>query len=268
MALYEAAILDLAQPVKPTIEKKQRKQTKPKRIPAAAQEVEAEPNPEADQPGSSFKCGNEEPAVENKPVKEKKPRTEKQIAAFARVQETRRLKKEAAEQELADKQADLEATELAIEAQEEKIRARKIAAAEKRRLKRTAVAADGVVPQAAKGSQEGKFDPVATLEANGANVNVFEKRAAKKRKVSPNEKSTEEPPTWFKSFVTTTERERAKINPAERKPQRQITEEAGALASAHWNDGLTRDRVQEEVNNHMKRLMHATQKPVFSRRMR
>jgi hypothetical protein len=40
----------------------------------------------------------------------------------------------------------------------------------------------------------------------------------------------------------------------EKKPQKAVREEAKEYASDKWNDGLTRGRVQQEVDGHMSRM--------------
>jgi putative alpha-1,2-mannosidase len=63
------------------------------------------------------------------------------------------------------------------------------------------------------------------------------------------------PPVWFKQYVAGVKKEEAKVS-KEKKPQRQIQEEAHQVAEHQWKDGFTRDRVRNEVDNHMSRMYH------------
>lgn len=63
------------------------------------------------------------------------------------------------------------------------------------------------------------------------------------------------PPVWFKQYVAGVKKEEAKVS-KEKKPQKQIAQEASQVAENQWNDGFTRDRVRSEVDNHMSRMYH------------
>jgi len=53
--------------------------------------------------------------------------------------------------------------------------------------------------------------------------------------------------------VETVKQQEQKVS-AEKKTQKVVREEAKEIAQDKWNDGLTRDRVQQEVDSHMGRM--------------
>jgi hypothetical protein len=61
------------------------------------------------------------------------------------------------------------------------------------------------------------------------------------------------PPAWFKQYVAGVKKEESKVS-NDKKPQRQIQLEANEVAENQWKDGFTRDRVRNEVDNHMSRM--------------
>lgn len=67
--------------------------------------------------------------------------------------------------------------------------------------------------------------------------------------------TADEPPSWFKAWVLDQKkRENAEKPKKEKIKQPELKAEATVEAEAKWNDGLTRDRVRNEVDNHMGRL--------------
>jgi hypothetical protein len=61
------------------------------------------------------------------------------------------------------------------------------------------------------------------------------------------------PPVWFERFVESAKLEESKIT-SDKKPVKQVKEEAKEVAKAQWQDGYTRDRVNAQVDNHMGKL--------------
>lgn len=61
------------------------------------------------------------------------------------------------------------------------------------------------------------------------------------------------PPVWFEKFVESAKLEESKIA-ADKKPAKVVKEEAKVAAQAQWSDGYTRDRVNQQVDNHMSKL--------------
>jgi hypothetical protein len=146
-----------------------------------------------------------------KVVEEKKPRTEKQIAAFEKAKESRRLKKEALveieNQKLKDQQdLVLKEKELAD------LKAQKLLAAKEKRLLKKTVS----VPVLA-------------------------------------EVVDEEPPKWFKKYMTSVKLEENMVK-SDRQPVKKVKLDAQDCAHKEWQNGLTRDRVKNEVDGHMNRM--------------
>lgn len=178
----------------------------------------------------------EAPPPEPEPVAAtpvKKELTEKQLAAIER----RKLKRQEA---LAAKNAEQNAEEEAIRAKEEEIRAKeeeilrkKEEAKEKRRLAR----------ESRKALKQEESPP--TSEASEETP----VKVSKKRK----ERDEMEPPAWFQKYVAGVKKEEAKQSVA-KIPKKEVMQEAKQAAQQQWNDGLTRDRVQNEVDAHMSRM--------------
>ncbi len=73
-------------------------------------------------------------------------------------------------------------------------------------------------------------------------------KPTKKRK-----RDEDEPPAWVGKFVESVIAEKSKAN-GEKKPAKQIREEAKTAAKEQWQNGFTKDRITNEVDNHMNRL--------------
>jgi hypothetical protein len=58
-----------------------------------------------------------------------------------------------------------------------------------------------------------------------------------------------EAPVWFNKYVEGVKKEQAALKP-EKIPAKQVKDEAKEAAAKSWNHGLTRDRVQNEVDGH------------------
>lgn len=64
-----------------------------------------------------------------------------------------------------------------------------------------------------------------------------------------------DPPTWFKNYLLDEARRRNEDkSKSERSPISEVKKTATETAHKKWNDGLTRDRVNNEVSSHMNRL--------------
>lgn len=176
----------------------------------------------------------EEPAVEEPPREVLKELTPKQIAAAER-RKRKREELEAAKQ--AEEEA-IRAKEAEIEAKEAEIARKKEEAKERRRLAREAkkAAAQEATP--------------ATTESEGTTEEVLIEQtvAPKKRK-----RDDGEPPAWFQKYVAGVKQEEAK-QASTKVPKRQVDEQARTVAQEQWKDGLTRDRIQNEVDGHMSRM--------------
>ena len=161
-------------------------------------------------------------------VKENKPPTEKQLAARERAKEKRLLKKKELEEEKAVKLKQLEDERNEVD--------KKMAAlAEKKRLR-----------QEARKAKKESVTPPPSEVSEDKEEEVKEKK--KKRPADPNE-----PPPWFQKYIAGVKDEEAKQSSVKR-TKKEISEESKTVAADRWNDGLVRDRVQNEVDNHMNRM--------------
>lgn len=223
MTLYSADIMDLAKP----IEKKPRKNVSKKE--------KVLPTPEPSEPETVSTEPVAEPVAE-KP-KEKRPMTDKQREALAKAQESRKRKKEEA---LAAKQQQEAAAEAAKKAEEEKAQAalaKKEAAKEKRRLAKEK-----------RKAEEPVQDEVATEIDKEVKKLVKIPKPKKARVVNG-----ENPPVWFQKYIEGVKREQSHST-SEKKPVKQIQQEAEQEAKSKWENGLVRDRLQNEVDSHMNRM--------------
>jgi hypothetical protein len=65
----------------------------------------------------------------------------------------------------------------------------------------------------------------------------------------------DEPPSWFKAYLHEEQKRRNADKPKkERASAPAVKQAAEVQAAVKWSDGLTRDRVNNEVNGHMNRL--------------
>lgn len=227
-SLYSVDISDLAVPVKK--EKKSRAKKS---------------NPETESNVSE----------EQMPVpKQKKPATEKQLAALAKAQETRKRKREEKLQAAAEQAKTLEQETAKVAAEEEAKALKKQAANEKRRLareKKKELSTSGSV---------GKPESVSSLDKE-LNAAVDALLPPKRQKKEKKQRDESEPPVWFKSFVKGFKREEEKLGTTKR-PSKTVNEEAEVHAQEKWKDGLVRDRVRNEVDGHMNRMFNM----IFSNR--
>lgn len=197
------------------VEKKPRKTKKEKVL----------PTPEPSEP--------ETPAVEPTPEpKPKKEMTEKQKAALIKAQETRKRKKEEALL-LKQKQEEEEQAKCQEEIQrQQNLTAKKEAAKEKRRIAKEKRKADDL-----------------TEEIDKEVKNLLKTPKPKKARVV----RSDDPPAWFQKYIEGVKREQAHST-SEKKPVKQIQQEAHEEAKTKWDNGLVRDRLQNEVNGHMNRM--------------
>ena len=168
---------------------------------------------------------------EEEPKKPKREMSEKQKAALEKAKETRKRKREEALAAKAAEEVAIKQKQEEIAAKEAEILAKKEAVKEKRRLAREA-------------------KKVQTTE-EAMDVQV-EKEVAK---VIKKQKSSDEhsPPAWFQKYVEGVKKEQARHEKA-KKPAKQIQQEATEVAQTKWDDGLTRDRLKNEVDGHMNRM--------------
>lgn len=173
---------------------------------------------------------------------EKPELSEKRKAALEKAQETRKRKREeAAALKIAENEA-IAAKEAEIKAKEEEIARKKEEAKEKRRLKK-----------AQKVEKQEQTPPSSeTSEVSEELKESIEPPVKKQKKVKvPRDDSI--PPTWFQKYVEGVKQEEARQSQA-KVSKKQVEIEAKSAATKQWQDGLTRDRIQNEVDGHMSRM--------------
>lgn len=225
MTLYAANVMDIAKPV----------ETKPKK--ERKRKAKEEPStPE----------NKEEPSESIPPPAPKKPLSEARMAALEKAKETRKRKREEALAAKAAEEEEIKAKEEEIKAKEEEIARKKEEAKEKRRLKREAKRMANQEPQE-------ETPPTSEVsETPTPSVQEDQPKPKKVRKVKV-VRDDSIPPAWFQKYVEGVKQEEAKVSPAS-VSKKQVTETARQVAQNAWEDGLTRDRVQHEVDNHMSRM--------------
>jgi hypothetical protein len=176
--------------------------------------------------------------VSEKAPKEKKPRSEKQIAAFEKAREAR--KKTLESKKSFEKPVETPASPPKTVSEPE--------------------VSDEVKVEIEKQVVEVKDD------GSKESPKAEEKRKTKKRaapkteeviekseKIETGNQTEEEAPTWFKSYVIGVKEEQAKAN-NDKRPKKQVRIEAKEVAHQKWQQPQTRERVQNTVNNHMQSM--------------
>jgi hypothetical protein len=162
------------------------------------------------------------------------------------MKEARKRKREEAEAEKIAEQEAINQKKNEVAEKEKEIAEKKAAQAEKRRLKR----------EAKKGEIQEATPSNTSAEVDQAIEEVMEekpkaKKVKKTKTVAVN--TSNEPPAWFQKYVEGVNKEQNLLN-REKKPAKQVKIESQEVAAKSWNDGLTRDRVQQEVDGHMGRM--------------
>tara|TARA_R110000868_G_scaffold1884_3_gene14923 strand:+ start:2821 stop:3369 length:549 start_codon:yes stop_codon:yes gene_type:complete len=160
-----------------------------------------------------------------KSVKEKKPLTEKQLAAIER------RKKKTSEKELDTVVKELEKS-----------------LDSKPKRKRTKKSEEKVEQETVEKVEEKVEETVEKIEKP--------KRKRVKKEIIKSVKEVEkeiEPPVWFKKYIEGVQKEK-QIYAEKKIPQKQMKIEAEEVAKKSWENGLTRDRVKDELDNHMSRM--------------
>ena len=250
--LYSADLMDIAKPVKK--ETKRKLKSKPKSV-TTASEVDDD---------VSDRTADNALEIGVKPVKEKKPRSEKQIAAFEKAKETRRLKKEAAH---AEKQAQeiAEQEKIQREVEEERIKnEKKQARSEKRKQARLAkvsqttmesIPEETVESPKFKCGQENHDEPeTVQLESEPKPKRQRKKKQEATPASSVDGGEVEHPPEWFKKYIHGVKQEE-NTQSAEKKTPKQVKSEAHEMAAVHWKDPVNRDRVKSETDSHLNRMV-------------
>lgn len=168
-------------------------------------------------------------------VKEKKPRSEAQIAATKKAAETRRLKKEAALKEIEDLKTEISVNEQLLE-KEVKAKARK----DKRK------------------ARDEVQEKTPSLSSNDIIDEVIEKTIKKPRKENAERRKpvlvgNDNPPAWFEKYVQGV-KQTENLACTDKQKNKDVNENAKVVASEKWGDEHTRDKVNQEVDKHMKRM--------------
>lgn len=188
-----------------------------------------------------------------KSVKEKKPLTAKQLAA---------IEKKKAKEPVEEKVAPVEEPKKVVKKRVKK--EKPLSVEEPKSLEAALEEALEEEPKKRKRAPK-KKDPALEcfLEPKPAEEKVEEVEEKPKRKRAKKIKETvksikdiekeAEAPAWFKKYIEGVQREK-KMQAGEKVAKKQLKEEAEGLAQKSWEDGLTRDRVNDELDNHMSRM--------------
>ena len=184
----------------------------------------------------------ERPTTGGKQLPVKPPKTEKQLAALERARENRKRKRmEAEEAEL----KTVEDAKKAVEAKEQEIAQKKAEQKEKRRLKKEAREKQEATP-----STDGISEAVEEMVSEKPKKDVKIRQPKKAKVVN---ESIDDPPAWFKKYIEGHEIEKNMLS-KEKRPVQVIKKESKQVASDAWADDMTRDRVNQERDNHMSRM--------------
>jgi hypothetical protein len=168
----------------------------------------------------------------------KKERSEKQIAAFEKAKETRKRKRD--EAELLSKLAAKEEAERL--SREETEKEAKVKAVEDAALAASKQAKKEAAKQ--KRLQKQLATPPDSTESTSPTQEV---------KLTEPSEAKEEPPSWFKKYISGVklEENHHATPPVAKKVVKQNAE---IEATNQWSQGVVRDRVNNEVNQHLHRL--------------
>jgi hypothetical protein len=183
--------------------------------------------------GKPVKEVNEEPVV----VLEKKPRTEKQIAATLKAAETRKRKREEKEETA---RLEMESKQQAVAKEEQLQKAEKKAQqAEKRRLaKQAKLTAESI-----------------STEASEVKVETMVEEPVHKAV-----QTSHDPPSWFLKYVEGVKQTENQVS-QKKKPRKVIKQESHVEAGKSWSQPIVRDKIRNETDQHMSRMY----KQIFGR---
>jgi hypothetical protein len=98
-----------------------------------------------------------------------------------------------------------------------------------------------------------KVEPVAEIKVDPEVKEPVAEPKQKKPRAPRKKRDPAEAPVWFAKYVEGVKREQSVIK-NEKVPAKKVKEEAQEAAAKSWNHGLTRNRVQNEVDGHMSRM--------------
>jgi hypothetical protein len=195
--------------------------------------------------------------------KPKRVQSEKQIAALAKAQEARKMKLIAAKESgivpekkvrVVKKSAEVPAA-VAVPVED------KTPSEQGSETPTLVETAPEIVPKVLeKIVEEEKNEsmaPVVVVKGEG-------KGKGKGKRVADSEGDDHEPPAWFKTFIKNARKEEAKVAKGDKKPVKQVEAEASKFAQQQWQDGYTRDRINHQADQHLKK-MHQMYSQMFYR---
>lgn len=193
------------------------------------------------------------PVKGKEPEKIKKPATDKQLAALAKAQETRKRKKaekDALKEQESTKEKEIQQLE---QAKLEQAEAKKRAAAEKRKATRDAKKLQQPSPPASKDGNVDTETEASTAVADKEVEPKKRKRASPDVVPSTQASDSNEPPGWFKKYISGVKKEENAAKKV-KLPKKQVDQEVEEVAHKQWGDGYVRDRLRNEVDGHMNRM--------------
>ena len=84
-------------------------------------------------------------------------------------------------------------------------------------------------------------------------VELLKEAPVEKIKVVKEAKDDNEPPAWFKTFIGNAKQQESRIKEP-KKPRKQVKVEAEKIAQAQWNDEYTRNRYNQQADQHLRKL--------------
>jgi len=157
-----------------------------------------------------------------------------------RKSESEEMSEETVEEPVVDRKRKREVTKQALEEEKKALEAR---LEEAQRKQQEELELKEKKKEALKLKKKQKAD----LKALEKNLN--EAYASELEKIKTDR---EEPPPWFKKYIGSVKKEENAVG--DKKPKKAMAEEIETVAEKTWNDGVTRDRVKQEVDNHMSRM--------------
>ena len=194
--------------------------------------------------------------------KPKRVQSEKQIAALAKAQEARKMKLIAAKESgtvpekkvrVVKKHAVASEVDAAVPAEE------KTPSEQGSETPTLVETAPEIVPKVLEKVEEEKNEAKTPVV-----VVVKGKGKGKGKRVADSEGDDHEPPAWFKTFIKNARKEEAKVAKGDKKPVKQVEAEASKFAQQQWQDGYTRDRINHQADQHLKK-MHQMYSQMFYR---
>lgn len=166
-------------------------------------------------------------------------------------------------------------SEKQLAAREERERAKQQKLAEKEAAKAERLAAKALAPKKPRGvskkqaKPEQPVSPPPTSSAESVDVPapiapptespieqdepVLEPVPMKRTSKKVRDEDPNEPPAWFKTFIKNAKKEEAKASSVKR-PSKQVEQEANEMAHQQWQDPYTRDRINNQANEHMRKM--------------